>query len=280
MKLTTAIASLLIPVTATALSCGKTITKACLGESDIRYDPKASNALKDQAVVYQIRDGYFNCTQQLYGADGLPLLDARPVFNQSYFPFYVFVNQTFSGSRGYAHRVNIYESIEDGGPGISDPSDAWGTSTYEKDGTAVTIGVQIAYGEVFERREDSYAYPVNNRTLYISGYTTGFGLDLFASEVEVCLDDSCMQSSGNSDNFIVTDDGVSTRFTQAVRTCNKMGSAEEWEAAIQAAYITYNVAEEPAPRRMTGARRIPNVRDVPLVRLGKKYLLLLPVVFL
>jgi hypothetical protein len=143
MKLTTAIASLFIPVTATALSCGKTITKACLGESDIRYDPKASNALKDQAVVYQIRDGYFKCTQLMYGADGLPLLDpSSPSFQQtqqllfplgfqqqSLFPLRAYVNNTYSGSRGYAQRINIYESFEDGGPGISIPQDGWLTST-------------------------------------------------------------------------------------------------------------------------------------------------------
>jgi hypothetical protein len=255
MKLTTAIASLLIPVTATALSCGKTITKACLGESDIRYDPKASNALKDQARVYQIRQGYFECTQQYYDAAGLPLLDPSsqsfqqlqqglfpPGFQQSLFPFYVYINNTYSGSRTYVHRVNIYESFEDGGPGISVPHDGWGTSTYEKDGTLDTIGIQLGYGDVFQPVETSYTYPVNNRTVYISGNVAG-ALELFVSEVQVCLDDNCIQSSGNQDTFLVLSEDVSIRFSQSVWNCDKMGSAEEWEGAIQDAYLTYNVSE-------------------------------------
>jgi len=49
------------PVIAVALRCGGALIKPCLGETDIRYDPKASNALKDQALVYEISEGYFRC---------------------------------------------------------------------------------------------------------------------------------------------------------------------------------------------------------------------------
>jgi hypothetical protein len=49
MKL--AIFLFLLPAAATAFSCGGTLTKPCLGEKDIRYDKKASNAFLDQAPV-------------------------------------------------------------------------------------------------------------------------------------------------------------------------------------------------------------------------------------
>jgi hypothetical protein len=99
MKLT-AITSLLIPVTATAISCGNLLTKACLGESDPRYDPEASNALQDQADVYKIKEGYSNCTWKTYDGTGNPIIGYNPFgYTQSDFPFYTYMNNTFRGSR-------------------------------------------------------------------------------------------------------------------------------------------------------------------------------------
>jgi hypothetical protein len=115
----------------------------------------------------------------------------------------VYINNTYFGSRSYAHRVNVYESFEDGGPGFSIPHDQWGTSVYEKDGTSVTIGVQLDYGDAFQPpAKASYTYPVNDRTAYISGYVTG-GFELFVSEG--------------------IDDDLSIRISQAVWTCDKIG---------------------------------------------------------
>jgi hypothetical protein len=91
---------------------------------------------------------------------------------------------------------------------------------------------------------------VKNRTLYLS---------VFVSEVEVCLDDNCMQTSGNHNTFLAVSDERSVPFSQGVWTCDKMGSAGEWVEAIQTAYITYNVAGEnqvPVPMQgqcLTGA---------------------------
>jgi hypothetical protein len=42
----------LLPAAASAFSCGGKLTEDCLGETDIRYDKEASNALIDQAPVY------------------------------------------------------------------------------------------------------------------------------------------------------------------------------------------------------------------------------------
>jgi hypothetical protein len=121
------------------------------------------------------------------------------------------------------------------------------------------IGIQLNYGDVFQpMAKAAYQYPMNNRTVHITGYVTG-GFELFVSEAQVCLDDNCMQSSGNQDTFLAVDDDLSIRFSQAVWTCDRIGSAEEWEEAIQAAYITYNVSEEyqvPIPMQgqcLTGA---------------------------
>jgi hypothetical protein len=58
----------------------------------------------------------------------------------------------------------------------------------------------------------------------------------------VCLDDDCKQLSINQDAFQIKGDS-STRYSQSVISCDKMGSAEEWELAILTAYSTHNVPE-------------------------------------
>jgi hypothetical protein len=99
MKL--AIFLFLLPTAAAAFSCGGKLTKPCLGEKDIRYDKKASNAFLDQAPVYRIAQGCYSCSQYLYDAmTGLPLEDGTSVGfpGGKVFPHKVFLNHTFDGS--------------------------------------------------------------------------------------------------------------------------------------------------------------------------------------
>jgi hypothetical protein len=234
-----------IPVAATAISCGGPLTEPCLGEKDKRYDKKASNALKDQAPVFKIFEGFFFCTQLYYdGVTGLPVIGVDPTGgDSSFFPSYFFMNQTHAGSRSYVHRINLYENLVAGGEGRTTPVDGWATSTYEKDGTAMHLGSQIGYGDTFSPAEQALlTHPVDDRTTYISGGSTGGALFGFFSQLYVCLDDECDQLAGNEDTF-VTVNGVSVRFSQSVLTCNKLSSGEEWVEAIEDAYTTYNVPE-------------------------------------
>jgi hypothetical protein len=234
-----------IPVAATAISCGGPLTEPCLGEKDKRYDKKASNAIKDQAPVYRIFEGFFFCTQFFYdGATGLPYIGVDPTGgDSSFFPAYYFMNQTLVGSRWYVHRINMYESLSEGGEGTSVPLDGWATSTYEKDGTAMHLGSQEGYGDAFSPApEPFYVYPVDNRTSFISGGGTAGAQHEFFTQLFVCLDDECNQLAGNEDSYFFLD-GKTMRLTQTVINCNKLSSGEEWVEAIEDAYTTYNVPE-------------------------------------
>jgi hypothetical protein len=187
---------LLLPAAVSAFSCGGTLTKPCLGEKDKRYDPKASNALKDQAPVWNILEGFFSCEQRFYdGITGLPIIGFNPTPmldpNTSVFPAYTFDNATYAGSRGITNRITVYESVTAGGQGDSLPLDGWATSSYEKDGSAVSIGAQIGYGDTFREEEPSMTYAVDDRTIYVSATDDGPLGNIFISEVHVCLDAEC-----------------------------------------------------------------------------------------
>jgi hypothetical protein len=244
-----AIPFLLLPIVAHGISCGNTLTKACLGETDKRYDPKSSNALKDQAEVYTISEGYYSCLVYFYdGATGLPLIGTNPYgTGGSLFPRSTFYNLTFDESRLYSHRINIYEGLDEGGTGNSIPTDGWYTSTYEKDGTGASIGAQFGYGgDAFQPTEDStlLLYPIDDRSSYASGQSnTEAGPKFFYTEVHVCLDESCSQLSINEDTFFDTGNGT-IRYSQSVWNCDKIDSGEAWTQAIEEAYDTYKVPED------------------------------------
>jgi hypothetical protein len=236
-----------IPTVATAFSCGGPLTEACLGEKDKRYDKKASNAIKDQAPVYRIFEGFYFCTQLFYdGATGLPYIGVDPTGGDSnFFPAYYFMNQTHAGSRSYVHRINMYESLSEGGEGTSIPIEGWATTTYEKDGTAIHLGSQEDYGDTFSPAPEPpfYVYPVDNRTSFISAAETAGAPHKSFTQLFVCLDDECNQLAGNEDSYVFLD-GKAMRLTQTVINCNRINSAEEWLQAIQDAYVTYNIPED------------------------------------
>jgi hypothetical protein len=235
----------LLPAAATAFSCGGRLTKPCLGEKDICYDKKARNAFTDQAPVYRILQGYYSCSQYFYDATtGLPLEDGTSFGapGGKVFPHYLFLNSTYLGSRSYTHRINVYKNVNQGDPGFAGPQDAWGTTTYEKDGSVKPFGANSAFTDSFQPVEDAISYPVDNGAVYASGHAELGGFPVFFSEVSVCLDDECRQLSGNQDVFADIG-GTSVSLTQAVRNCNKIDSAEEWMQAVQDAYVAYNVPE-------------------------------------
>jgi hypothetical protein len=250
MKMKLPIFLFLLPAAASAFSCGGTLTEPCLGEKDSRYDKEASNALTDQARIYAITQGYFNCTTNFYdAATGLPLLDGTPLGlpGLNVFPHYLFLNNSFSGSRSVGHRINVYENLIQGGPGAVAIQEGWATSSYEKDGSMIQIGSRVGFTTgSFESQGNTNSYAVDSRTLYASGKSVVvFGdieYPISISELQVCLDDECRQLSGNQDTFADLG-GAYIHSSQAVRKCDKINSAEEWIQAVQDAYVAYNVAE-------------------------------------
>lgn len=54
-----------------ALKCGITgVTKACLGDTDIRYDPNVSYDLKDQNPIWEAIEGWYEMDMVYFNEDG------------------------------------------------------------------------------------------------------------------------------------------------------------------------------------------------------------------
>jgi hypothetical protein len=238
----------LLPAAASAFSCGGKLTEDCLGETDIRYDEDASNTLTDQAPVYKITEGYYDCTQNFYDATtGLPLEDGSSIGlpEHKVFPHYLFLNNSFFGSRTVWHRINVYENVNQGAPGLAIIQEGWATSSYEKDGSMIQIGSSTGFTDDFESQGNTNSYAVDDRTVYTSGQSEivlDMPYQISISELQVCLDDECRQLSGNQDTFVDIDD-VFLHTSQGVRKCDKINSAGDWVQAVEDAYDAYNVAE-------------------------------------
>jgi hypothetical protein len=174
MKMKLALFLFLLPSAASAFSCGGALTKSHLGEKDIRYDKEASNALTDQAPVYRIQQGHFNCTAKFYDAmTGLPLVDGSSLGcpDLKVFPLHLFINNTIIGSRFYGHDINVFENVNQGGPGFAVPQEAWATSSYEKDGSRIQIGTNADFTDVFKFEGRSNTCAVDDRTICYSTST-------------------------------------------------------------------------------------------------------------
>ena len=95
---------LLTPRLSDAVQCGKWYSNSCLGETDKRYDPDASNAIIDQSDFSKHREGFWIRTYYSYGADGNPMTPSSPGNLYPYvsrFPFISFEKFTYAGSRHY-----------------------------------------------------------------------------------------------------------------------------------------------------------------------------------
>ena len=128
MKLSSASAVLLsitaslLPSHTSALSCGiKGVTKSCIGDTDIRYDPNVSFSIKDQSDFWPKTEGFFigelvnylangekNTEFQLEGMQDFDLgsYDASKVM--------AFGNTTINGSRISSGRYDIMKHNGDG----------------------------------------------------------------------------------------------------------------------------------------------------------------------
>jgi hypothetical protein len=57
-----------------AIKCGGKLTEECIGEHDKRYDPDASNNLKDQSDLWVAAEGFYRMEKYYYGPDYQPQL--------------------------------------------------------------------------------------------------------------------------------------------------------------------------------------------------------------
>lgn len=179
----------IMPSAVEALKCGTAITKDCLGDKDIRYDTAASNNLVDQANIWNLVSGLFIADAYYYGPDGQPLERDQNGFSR--FPGKAFINITVAGSRFSVHQFDIFRNDVIGAGGCF-TSDAWYTSTFEKDGSAQGLPIVMKENnssEIFEATKTNMKiYPVDDRSYFGSGDSTS---GMFIQYSQTCTDANC-----------------------------------------------------------------------------------------
>ena len=215
-----------------AVDCGRWYSNPCLGDDDVRYDPHASDNIVDQGPVWRNLSGYWKYKVYAFDPTGRPQEPSASNPNQpffvggfpySYSPAYGFLNMTIVGSRIYQHRYLIFQPADTsfcneelspgfvnvlgngtcGVTGYSLFSELFGTSTYERDGTVMSLPLDLAtdpLGIGLLRDGTMYrSQPIDNQTIYtIAKDSTG----AIMTETLVLLDSSNSKLSSVSDFYI------------------------------------------------------------------------------
>jgi len=172
----------------------------------------------------------------LYDQDGQPV--PTTAFGGESFPYIAFTNHTFSGSRIYLHRINIFPNVIDGQPSTSLVFDSFQTSTYEKDGSTESFPAQfglIGGSDEFQgNRSSSTTYPVGENAIFGTSYSGGDGS--FLTESFTCLDDNCDRVSSTQESFL---NGIRTVHSIAIYL--RIATEVEWISIVQEAYANYTV---------------------------------------
>lgn len=227
--ISTTISILLLGASITdAVSCGRWYSNPCLAENDARYDPNASDNIIDQGAVWDHLQGFWKYEVNAYGPGGQPQEPSATNPNQpflvggfpySYFPAVGFLNVTIVGTRLYQHRylvfppapqefcdetlasgfVNVLGKGTCGETGYSYFSELFGVSSYERDGTVVSLPVDFADTGGLLKNEMYTSRPINDQTIYTVAQDTSGGL---LTETLVILDSSNAKLSSVSDFYV------------------------------------------------------------------------------
>jgi gas vesicle protein len=244
----------LLPHQSSALSCGiKGVTKSCIGETDIRYDPDVSLNIKDQNDFWKGTDGLFIGEQVFYSADGekqteVPLDEAmKNLGTYDWSKIKVFGNVTIVGTRYISNQYFLFkhngDSATPGFPGLVRPFDSYYTGTFEKDGSIQSISLQEEFGQELIVPDD-----VTTITPIAGRATLGIipSNSITATSTTYCLDDNCDQYMVNSDVY-TTDFGVSG-FARAIYT---RVDKDTWMSELNKALDDFNIPSPDTP--FTGA---------------------------
>mmetsp|Transcript_25103 Transcript_25103/g.41664 ORF Transcript_25103/g.41664 Transcript_25103/m.41664 type:complete len:549 (-) Transcript_25103:969-2615(-) len=260
-------------LSADAISCGQWYSNPCLAEDDARYDPSGSDSIIDQApVAWGNFEGFWRYEVKAYGPDGQPQEPTITNPNQPflvggfpypYFPAFGFLNVTISGSRMYQHRylihppasadfcdqavipgfVNVLDNGDCGKTGYSYFSEIFATSSFERDGTVVTLpnDSNLGSGGLLRSSQTYTSRPIDNRTIYsVAKDGTNGGL---LSETIVFLNADNTRLSGISEFFISLRNEA--RLAAFFRTdYSRLESADAFAAALETAYEANNVPLE------------------------------------
>ena len=233
-----------------ALRCGGALTRACLGETDIRYDPKSTNNLINQDALWEKMSGLFIGEGQIRVNildPGNPPVPTTFDPNVIALPFTKFTNNTADGSRFSDYQTAFYT-------GFVYMYGFFGTSSYEKDGSLVTIGQGID-GFVASPNGSSTntagfgirppigetMYPIESNSLYGS-VPSGRPRGEYFNSVITCLDSDCNVFHETADTFRPARDGSNETvrvFTLEI-TLRRV-TVDEWKQAMFAAYNTSSI---------------------------------------
>jgi len=236
MKIAVLVACL-FPI-ADAIKCGRPFTSACLGDTDKRYDPDASNSAVDQAVVWSKFNGYFRGEGVSYVNILDPLVAPIPTTsdpNVGSLPYVDYANYSIIGSRQIISSITISPIA----PRVIQLA-VFGTTTYEKDGSVLTLPGAASPPDDVPSREELFgatasdaqrSYAVNDNTIYIGGRSVGENPGI-NSITYACLDDECNQFQENLDSFVTTANGTVKRVYASEAFYTRIATREEWIDAV------------------------------------------------
>ncbi|CAJ1968660.1 unnamed protein product [Cylindrotheca closterium] len=258
-----------------SIECGQWYSSGCLAESDVRYDPTASNAIADQNPAWKKFEGFYEATATAYGPDGRVI---EPSFLEkgattlapnhmpySQAPFKMFINITLSGSRLYEQMIavftapteafcsqpvpegmeNVISSGECGWSGTSAFYERFGTSTFEKDGSVAMLPFGSTMSGTNLDRKSYVSLPAGDSN-HFSSYLEGGVLVQYAS---ACLDAECDQLSTTIDQYNTsTLQSEEYQFLASTRIfATRLASSKQFLDALEAAYLENNVPSDQRP---------------------------------
>ncbi|CAJ1968215.1 unnamed protein product [Cylindrotheca closterium] len=255
--------------------CGRWYSSRCLAESDIRYDPTASNAIADQNPLWKKLEGLYEASATAYGPDGRAIEPSFLKENAVSFspdqmpytqaPYKMFINITLSGSRMYEQMHAIYPPppsafctqpipegmlnvILPGQCGLSGTSgfyERFGTSTFEKDGSLAMLPFGSTMTGVKLDRKSYVSLPAGESN-HFSSYMEG---DLLVQYASACLDAECSQLSTTIDYYVTSiPEGEEFKVVASTRMLAKrITSSEDFHDALEQAYFENNVPPDQRP---------------------------------
>lgn len=252
---------------ATAQGCGNWWeTTECYGATDKRYDDAASNDLSAQHELWPKLHGLWIGDLSFFDGDGAIMQPS--LYNAAYgygWPYEYgqykgFINITVSGSRFYQHNIFVYPAAPNSfcvatapnvtstqldafGAGVCGVNggaksfEAFGTSSYEKDGSMIALPGEGSYGAFV-----NIARPIDGKTLL---YTSTDNATQFHSQTNVFYpDENHRTRTAYGFNLQAAYPGApmpeNPLYYSSLYRERKVDLAE-WLAELENAYTAYNV---------------------------------------
>jgi len=258
---------------ANAAKCGDFFYNECSYADDVRYNPDASIALKDQDPIWSKLEGFWVGNYSFYDGEGKPmpssLYDEAYGFGwpYGYEDYRGAINITIVGSRYYQHnyffyppattqfcsensnptpgKLNVYGNGVCGVNGGFKSFNAFGTSSHEKDGTMHSLPGAGTYANYV-----NIAYPIDGNTLL---YTSTDDSTQFHSQTNVFYPDDTRRTRTAYGFDYNTPGEVNPLYYSSLYREEKV-TKEEFLKALSDFSTLYNVPpEDAAPFPMESA---------------------------